>query len=176
MSRTTIRKNIDRVVDVPSHSEASGFVLYETIIDNHRGSGHVNVVTFWPLLDDNGHKIEPIQTLTKGQSRSSMRYFIQIADKSIREISTLEQQMQMKHRPDYNRPYTEAMNHAIEIKRKRMYIRFVGYGMGGVKVRLRHTINVESKRPHYDYEHIKNPKLMQADMIPVGGSRVVSRV
>ena len=169
-----MRKKIDRIVDVPPHNEASGFVLYETLIDNHRHNNHVNVVSFWPMVDDRGHEIPHIQHL--GKKEAPMNYYVQIADKSIREISVLDATSQAKHRPDYNRSFDEAMQHAVEIKRKRMYIRIVGYGLGGVKTRIRVNLHVDSKRPHYDYEHIKNPKLIQADMIPVGGSRVVSRV
>lgn len=169
-----MRKRVDRVVDVPPHNEASGFVIFETLIDNHRHHNHVNVVSFWKQVDDAGREIPPIQHL--GKKDAPMNYFVQISDKSIREISALDAANARKHRPDYNRPFDEAMDHAVEIKRKRMYVRIVGYGLGGVKTRLRVTIHVDSKRPHYDYEHIKNPSLIQADMIPVGGSRVVSRV
>ena len=170
----TIRKAIDRVVDVPSHDEASGFVLYETLIDNHRASNHVNIVTLDHTHDNHGRVVPHIQHL--GKKDMPMKYFVQIADKSMREITLMDATTQLKHRPDYNREFDQAMSHAIEVKRKRMYVRIVGYGLGGVKARIRVIIEVHSKRPHYDYEHIKNPQTIRNDSIPVGGSRVVHRI
>lgn len=170
MRERQVTQIVDQIVTIPNDVNSCTFMMHEMCIDSNRRHNEVNVVSFWETTDHRGQTVPTHHVLNNAAGCKNVKFSIQIADRPLSKSDK-------GHRPDYHKPHKEAMGHMVEIRRKRVYVRFLGEGgiPEGCQVHIRMIVKVEPKRHQKGYEHVTKPDTLLLDSIKPGQTRILAR-